>query len=129
MKTRYIDVDGFWGILLCYDLDWDDEDELRSLMRSFGVSENETDYSIDTVLGHWNCACCVSSYGNTMSLVLIGPTTDKEQMIDSVMHEMDHVQDALSIFYGFPLGSEDAAYTMGYLGRTGMKAILPACVN
>ncbi|MBO4498748.1 MAG: hypothetical protein J5732_00650 [Bacteroidaceae bacterium] len=129
MITKYIDVEGYWGVVLCYDLDWDDEDRIRAYLRSFGVKEERIDYCVNTVLGRVNCACCVSSYDTTMSLVLIGPTTSKEQMVDSLAHELDHVQDALSIFYGFQLGSEDAAYTMGFLMREGMKAIMPACMR
>ena len=129
MRTKYIDVDGFWGVVLCYDLDWDDERKVRAYLRSFGLKEDRIDYCVDTVLGRKNCACCVSDYETTMSLVLIGPTTDKEQLVDSLAHELDHVQDALSVFYNFPLGSEDAAYTLGFLMREGMKAVMPACIS
>lgn len=129
MRTKYIDVDGFWGVVLCYDLDWDDERKVRAYLRSFGLKEDRIDYCVDTVLGRMNCACCVSDYETTMSLVLIGSTTDKEQLVDSLAHELDHVQDALSVFYGFPLGSEDAAYTLGFLMREGMKAVMPTCIS
>lgn len=129
MFSKYIDVDGYWGVVLCYDLDWDDEDKIRAYLRSFGVREERINYCVNTVLGRMNCACCVSSYDTTMSLVLIGPTTSREQMVDSLAHELSHVQNALSIFYGFQPGSEDAAYTMGFLMREGMKAIMPACMR
>ena len=60
MRTKYIDVDGFWGVVLCYDLDWDDERKVRAYLRSFGLKEDRIDYCVDTVLGRKNCACCVS---------------------------------------------------------------------
>lgn len=129
MKTRYIDVDGYWGVVLCFDLEREDERKVRAYLRSFGLKEERIDYCVDVVLGRMNCACCVSDYETTMSLVLIGPTTDREQLVDSLAHEMDHVKDALSRFYDFRLGSEDAAYTLGYLVREGMKAVMPSCMS
>lgn len=129
MRTSYIDVDGYWGVLMCHDLDWDDADKLTGYLRAFHVSQENIRECLDVVLGGVNCACCVSSYDTTMSLVLIGPATTKEQLIDSVAHELDHVEAAIARFYGFSLDSEDAAYTQGYLTRQAMKAVMPGCLR
>ena len=49
------------------------------------------------------------------SVVCINKTTTREELINTITHEADHVQDAICDYYDVPLNSEQAAYLIGYL--------------
>lgn len=116
MKERYIDVDGAWGILLCYDYTRRDYDRMHAIMESFGMSEYRIIEAMD-VLRHKNTGMTVSRSDLTMSAMFVGPATSKEQFMDTVAHEIDHVQHAIARHYDVSCGSEDAAWLQGYIMR------------
>jgi hypothetical protein len=50
-----------------------------------------------------------------MSVVAIGLTTDRAQLMNTISHEVKHVQSNICKYYGVAEDSEDAAYLTGYL--------------
>jgi len=116
MYERYIDVEGYWGILLCYNYDRDDYDRMRSIMDSFGMNEYRIIEAMD-VLKHKNTGMAISRSDITMSVMFISPATSHEQFMDTVAHEIDHVQFAIDKHYGVECGSEDAAWLQGFMMR------------
>lgn len=116
MIERYIDVDGYWGILFCYDYDRRDYDRMRAIMRTFGMSEYKIIEAME-VLRKPNTGMTISNSGTTMSVMFVSPATSYKQFIDTIAHELDHVQDAILRHYGVTQGSEDAAWLQGYLAR------------
>lgn len=116
MRKSYIDLNGAWGILLCFDYDRHDIGEMRSIMESFGMTEYDIIEAID-VLGHYNTGMAISDEKITMSVMFVSPATDLGQFMDSIAHEIDHVQDAIIRFYDVMPGTEDAAWTQGYMMR------------
>ncbi len=62
-----------------------------------------------------------------MSVVFISRATSRGQWVDTVMHEIDHVQSAICDYYGVEPGSEDAAYLQGYLARLAEPVIERIC--
>ena len=59
-----------------------------------------------------------------MSLVCIGYATSDEQWLDTLIHELDHVQATVCRYYDVALDSEDAAYLIGYMARLVRKQCL-----
>lgn len=116
MIKHYIDVDSAWGVVLCYDFDLLDMDEMAAIMDSFGVEEEEIHEAMHVLLGI-NSGMTISRSDITMSVVFISKASSLEQFLDTLAHELDHVQDAVCRFYDVPQGSEDAAWLQGYLMR------------
>jgi hypothetical protein len=116
MIERYIDVDGYWGILFCYDYDRYDYGRMSSIMDSFGLSEYKIIEAME-VLKKKNTGMTISRSDLTMSVMFVSPATSYRQFIDTIAHELDHVQYAICRHYGVGQGSEDAAWLQGYLAR------------
>ena len=116
MIERYIDVDGYWAVLFCYDSDRKDYDRMRAIMRTFGMSEYKIIEAME-VLRKPNTGMTISNSGTTMSVMFVSPATSYKQYFDTIAHELDHVQDAILRHYGVAQGSEDAAWLQGYLAR------------
>ena len=127
MQTKYIDIQGKWGIVLCYDLDKYDEDEARQSMTAFGVRDWKTDEAMDIRLHHYNTGMCISREDIRMSLIFIGNATSEEQWWDTVSHELFHTQQAILNYYNVPNDTEDAAWTMGYLMRKAVMMVGEPC--
>ena len=87
MKTKYIDVDGAWGIVLCYDLRRLDEYEMRQNMMAFGMRGENIEKAVDVLLFHTNTGMCVSRDDIRMSLVFIGNATGKDQWWDTAARD------------------------------------------
>ena len=128
MKSEYIDVKGKWGIVVCYDLMRKDVREMRALMESVGVEDEEIDGYLRMLLYHKNKGLCISNMELAMSLVFIGEAESEDQWWDTLAHEiLDHAKIAILDFYHVPLRSEDSAWLTGFLMRKVVQLIAPPC--
>lgn len=116
MKNHYIDMDGKWAIVLCYDYDMLDMDRMAALMHSMGSSDKSIRKSMNILFG-MNTGMTISRSDYKMSLMFIGNATSIEEFVDTATHEADHVQSAMCDYYGIPYGSEEAAYLQGDIMR------------
>ena len=98
MTTKYLDIKGKWGVVVCYDLKPLDEFEMRQLMMALGMHGQELDDAVETLLYQENSGMCITSMRQRMSLVFIGNAT-----------------------------SEDAAWLTGYLMRKVVQIIGEPC--
>lgn len=129
MQTKYIDIDGAWGIVLCYDLKRLDEYEMRQNMMAFGMRGENIEKAVDVLLFHTNTGMCVSRDDIRMSLVFIGNATGKDQWWDTAAHEtLYHVIHAIHEYYDIPFGSEDGAWLTGYVMRKAVQLLGEPCL-
>lgn len=126
MKTCFVDVDGKWGIILVWDFDFMDSDELAAMMDSFGLDDMDIRKSI-RILFEGNSAMTVSRSGIRMSIVFIGPVSSNSQFWNSLSHELNHVNNAIIDYYNEPYDSEPTAYLNGYLFQRVVEEIAPPC--
>lgn len=127
MKSEYIDVNGHWGIVYCYDLRRLDEYEIRAMLMSFGLRGSRIDDAVDVLLYEKNTGLCVSNEGLRMSLIFIGRATSDEQHWDTVVHELFHAACAICDYYDIEHDGEDFAWTIGYLTRKIVEKTAPPC--
>ena len=128
MKAKYINVKDRWGIVVCYDLMRRDVHEMRALMESVGMEDEDIDEALRTLLYHKNAGMCISQPALAMSLVFVGEATSEDQWWDTLAHEiLDHAKVAILDFYHVPLRSEDSAWLTGFLMRKVVQLIAPPC--
>lgn len=128
MKSEYIDVKDKWGIVVCYDLMRKDVREMRALMESVGLEDEEIDGYLRMLLYHKNKGLCITNMELAMSLVFIGEAESEDQWWDTLAHEiLDHAKIAILDFYHVPLRSEDSAWLTGFLMRKVVQLIAPPC--
>lgn len=126
MKKDYIDVDGKWGILLIYDYDDRDSDEMSAIMESFEMKERDINKSL-RILSTYNSGMAVSSLGTKMTAVFISEATSDSEWWSTLAHELKHASDAILDYYGEELYGEPAAYTTGYLMRKAVEILCAPC--
>lgn len=115
MRTHYVDIPTEkWGVLLIYDFDKDDDEDLYAIMRSFNMSERNANKSL-RILSTYNSGMAVSNMSLRMSAMFIGRATSMSQFWNSIVHETSHVASAIVDYYGEPCDGEAMAYLQGYI--------------
>lgn len=127
MRSKYIDVDGSWGIVINYAFSEKDHNEMAGIMDSFGLNKADIRKSMH-ILSLYNTGMAVSRSDIRMSAIFISDATNAEQWWDTCSHELLHVWNSICDYYEVPKGSEDSAWTYGYLMRKTVEKISPPCL-
>lgn len=121
MIAQYIKV-GTWNLLIYYNASLDDKIELNESLLSLGASKQEIKKALK-VLRNKNTGFTFSNSDQMMSIVCIGEAENNQQFLDTIVHELKHVQSHICEFYGVEEDSEEAAYLIGYMIRKMYKFI------
>ena len=128
MKTEYIDVDGYWGIAICYDYDLSykkDEDDIWGYLRSFGMRNKDANRALN-ILSNYNTGLCVSNDSVRMSGIFISKATSSSEWWSTCLHEIRHAAQAIIKYYGADWG-EDDAYLTGFITKQVVEKIAEPC--
>ena len=115
MIKSIIDVDGYWSIVLFVDIDYDRYDIIESALTDILAPISVIDNIYNKISYKFNSGVTFSNFEFKTSVVCINKTTSREQLINTISHEADHVQNAICDYYNVSLDSEDAAYLIGYI--------------
>ena len=115
MIRSVINIKDYWTIIIFININYDKfyiiEDELLNINASYNI----IDEIYNTISFKCNMAFAYTNPKLRISIVGINKVTDIEEMLDSIIHEVDHVQADICEYYNVPLNSEDAAYLIGYI--------------
>ena len=115
MIKSVIDVAGYWSIVLFVDVDYDKFDVIESALTDILAPISVIDEIYDKISYKLNSGVTFTNSKYRTSVVCINKTTTREELINTISHEADHIQDAICDYYDVPLDSEQAAYLIGYL--------------
>lgn len=87
MIRQDISVNGYWDIIVCYDV----------------------------YLGQDNGGFTHTDFRKKLSIVGIGKVNSKKQLINTIVHEAKHIQSHICKYYNVPEDGEQAAYLIGYI--------------
>lgn len=127
MITKYLEVgDGDWGVLVNYDLDMLDYDDIAAVLHSFGMNERNIQKSL-RILSAPNTGMAISNNDLRMTAIYIGKATSPSEFWSTVNHELYHATVAIIDYYGEPYDEEPAAYLQGELMKMATKEIGEPC--
>lgn len=115
MTAQHLSIEGYWNVTVLYDVWPGDLPEVARLMHSAGASTLMIDEATDNLSG-WNAGYTLTAMVWRESIVCIGRATSLREFLNTVIHEVDHVQSHVAEYYGVELGTEQAAYLQGYIG-------------
>jgi len=125
MESVYIDVDSRWGIIVCYNYDILDFDDMWAIMRSFGLSDKNANKSL-RILSSYNTGMTISNPDIRMSAIFISKATRPSEWWSTCLHEIRHAAQAIIEYYGADWG-EDDAYLTGFLTKKVVEKIAEPC--
>ena len=127
MKTEYFNIGrNDWGMLLCYDYNISDYDDMWAIMRSFGLNNKKANEAL-RVLSGLNTGMTISNEDIRMSVVFISETTSESEWWNTCEHELSHVATAIIDYYGEPYDGEPAAHLAGHLLQRVIERISYPC--
>lgn len=107
-------VIGRWVAEFYFAEDGYDVDVLLDRMYDFGASASTMRQAMELMeSGALNTGFTFSNPYDRVAIVAIGPTTDGEEFINTLTHEIHHLAVAIAASLGIDLESETPAYVAG----------------
>lgn len=126
MVTKYIDIDGKWGVLVNYDFDMRDWDDIAAVLYAFGMSQRSINKSIQ-ILSAPNTGMAISNDDLRMTSIYISHATSNSEFWSTINHELLHAEQAILDYYGESWDGEPPAYLAGYLLRRVVEEVAEPC--
>ena len=115
MIKSIIDVEGYWSIVLFVDVDYNKFDIIEAALTNILAPISIIDEIYDRISHKLDSGVTFTNSDFKTSVVCINKGSSREQIINTISHEADHIQAAICDYYDVPLDSEQAAYLIGYL--------------
>ena len=128
MENKYIDVGKKWGVVVNYDYDLMDYDEMWAIMRSFGLTSKNANKSLK-ILSNYNTGMAITNDDIKMSTIFISKASTPSEWWNTAIHELKHVADAIISYYDVEWDSEDAAYLTGYMTKKLVESVCEPCYD
>ncbi len=113
MIKQTFDVDGYWEVVIYWNLDYHFFDDVELELRMIGfswVAIEDVRKSMES--GDAKAVTC--SHQHT-SVVLFNKHNSISDYISSIVHEAEHIKQAMLRAYAIEDAGEAPAYTIGYL--------------
>ena len=115
MIKQIFSVKHYWEVVVFYDLDYHLFNIVATEMRNIGADKNDMAEIYNKM--RYGKAKAVT-YSNTLehaSIVVFNKHKSKKDYINSIVHEAEHVKQAMLQAYKVEDMGESPAYTIGYL--------------
>ena len=114
MIKQMFDVDGYWKVIIFYNVNDDFFIPIYKELESIGFSLESTKEIFRQF--HKNAKAVTCSNGAVHeSIVLFKSHSSTTDYLNSIVHEAEHIKQAMLIAYNIEDAGEPPAYTIGYL--------------
>lgn len=115
MIRQTINVNDYWKIIVYYDVDYNLFDYVDDDLSDINVPITTANRIYYMLKSHHAKACTISSNKYKTSIICFNKHKTKADYIDSIVHEAEHVKQAMLKYYNIEDKGEPPAYTMGFL--------------
>jgi hypothetical protein len=115
MIRQRFSVDGYWGVVVFYDLDYHFFGIVVKELEDLGFPRKRLERLYHNLKGGRVKAVTCSNGWKRKSVVLFTKHKDRIDYINSLVHEAEHVKQSMLKAYQVSDEGEPPAYTIGYL--------------
>lgn len=115
MVRQQFDVGRYWRVIVYYDVDYNLFYVIADDLVETGFSQEEIDNLYGDLRSGKAKAVTCSSLKEHISVVILPEHVDKTDYINSIVHEAEHVKQAMLKVYGVEDQGEPPAYTIGHI--------------
>lgn len=115
MIRQEFKVEHYWQVVVFYDLDFDLFQYVEEEVLNIGFPLREIDTLYYQLWYGYAKAVTCSNIEYHKSIILLPPHTSSKDYLDSIVHEAEHVKQAMLEAYQVEDKGEPPAYTIGYL--------------
>lgn len=117
MIKQVFNVEEFWEVIVFYNVDYDLFYIIEKELLNNEISQRNLNELYHTMYFNKAKAVTYSNLNLHTSVVLFNVHEDKADYIDSLVHEAEHIKQAMLYTYRIEDSGEPPAYTIGYLVR------------
>lgn len=121
MIKQIIKVKHYWKVIVYYNIDYDFFNYIADKLVSYKLPVEEMKVLRSYLQSNKAKAVTVSNLDDKISIILFNKHKDKADYISSIVHEAEHVKDAMLEYYNISNKGEPPAYTIGYLVKEMFK--------
>ena len=114
MIKRIININNYWKVIVYYNIDYNFFDHVENDLLYYGTPVE----SIKHIYHNMRTTAKAFTYSNVryrVSIVGFNIHSDKYDYINSIIHEAEHVKQAMLNYYNIKDEGENAAYTVAYI--------------
>lgn len=115
MIKQIFHIEDYWKVVVYYDMDYSFFDNARQELIKIGASDLAIGELYDMMFTGIAKAVTFSSLSEHTSVVIFNVHESKQDYMDSIVHEAEHVKQAMLGSYQVEDKGEPPAYTIGYL--------------
>ena len=115
MIRQSFDVEGFWKVIVYYNVDYNFFDSIKWELMVADISKEGIEEVWDIMSTGEAKAVTCSNVNKHISVVLFNSHTSEADYINSLVHEAEHVKQAMLQAYRVEDAGEPSAYTVGYI--------------
>ena len=115
MIKQIFEVEHYWEVIVYYDVNFDLFKDIILEMKKMGATADSIYEVYDMLAMDKAKAATYSNLEKHVSLVLFNSHESQEDYLNSIVHEAEHVKQAMLQAYQVEDKGEPPAYTIGYL--------------
>lgn len=115
MIRQHFYIEHYWEVTIYYNLDYDLLCDVVKDLKAAGFSKSFVNDVIYNMYVEEAKAVTCSNTKNTISIVIFNLHKDTQDYINSIVHEAEHIKQAMLYAYKVKDAGEPPAYTIGYL--------------
>ena len=114
MIKRIINIANYWEVIVYYNIDYNFFDYIAKDLKYYSTPIENIKRIYHNMRTNAKAFTC-SSYYYRVSIVGFNIHSDKYDYINSIIHEAEHVKQAMLNYYNIKDEEENAAYTVAYI--------------
>lgn len=114
MIKRIININNYWKVIVYYNIDYNFFDYVENDLLYYGTPVESIKRIYHNMRTTAKAFTCSNSYYR-ISIVGFNIHSDKYDYINSIIHEAEHIKQAILKYYNIKDEGENAAYTVAYI--------------
>lgn len=123
MIKRIININNYWKVIVYYNIDYNFFDYIAKDLKSYSTPVGNIRRIYYNMRTNAKAFTCSSSYYK-VSIVGFNIHSNKYDYINSIIHEAEHVKQAMLNYYNIKDEGENAAYTIAYIATKMLQMIV-----
>ena len=124
MIRRVLDIDGYWKVIVYFDIDYNFFIDIAKDLKRIEISNRIIHKVYNKIINNSIKAFTASSFYHRTSVVCFLKHKSKYDYINTIVHESEHIKQAMLDCYKVEDEGEPPAYTVGYIAMLLLRYLL-----
>lgn len=108
-----------WQVVVLYETSNDDKNYIISSLKRSGASSSVIDVAYDNIsANNLNTGFTYSDLNKHRTIIVISKTTSKSELINTIVHEANHLQSHIATEFNLDEKGEEVCYLIGGIVKT-----------